>query len=245
MPDDVNEARFHSAFGQIIKDLNAGGAKGAYELTVANALWGQKGYSFLKEYLSLVETNYGGGLNEVDFVGDTEAARQTINTWVEKKTKDKIKELIGKGMLNSSTRLVLTNAIYFKGKWANPFKKERTRDEPFTLVDGEKTDVADDEPDGRSSDIWRRRIFRGWKCLTSNDELSMVILLPKKVDGVSDFEKKLNFQNLSQWLGELHKQKVIVSIPRFKMTQQFSLADTLRSMGMADAFSAARRIFRG
>lgn len=124
---DANEGQFHSAFGQIIKGLNARGAKGAYELTVANALWGQKGHSFLKEYPALVETNYDGGLNEVDFVNATEIARQTINSWVEKKTKDKIKDLIPQGMLNASTRLVLTNAIYFKGKWASQFKKDARR----------------------------------------------------------------------------------------------------------------------
>jgi len=243
-PDDVNAGKFHSVFGQIIESLNARGAAGDYELTVANALWGQKGYSFLKEYLSLVETNYGGGLNEVDFVSDTEAARQTINKWVERKTKDKIKELIAKGILNGNTRLVLTNAIYFKGKWANQFKKERTQDEPFTLLDGQKIDV----PMMRQTEEFRYMEAQDFQALELpyvKDELSMIILLPKKIDGVADFEKKLTSENLSRWLSELHKQKVVASIPRFKMAQQFGLADTLQAMGMADAFSAQLADFSG
>ncbi len=243
-PNDVNATKFQSVFGQIIKDLNARGAAGDYELAVANALWGQKGYSFLKEYLLLIETNYGGGLNEVDFVGAAEAARQTINKWVEQKTKDKIKDLIPQGMLNNSTRLVLTNAIYFKGKWANQFKKERTQDEPFTLLDGQKINVpmmSQTEKFGYTE----AEDFQLLELPYVKDELAMIILLPKKINGVADFEKKLTSENLSRWMGELHKQKVVVSVPRFKMTQQFGLADTLRSMGMADAFSAQLADFSG
>ena len=241
---DVNECKFHSVFGQIIKSLNTRGAEGSYELAVANALWGQKGYSFLKEYLQLVETNYGGGLNEVDFAGDTEAARQTINNWVQRKTKDKIKDLIPRGMLSSATRLVLTNAIYFKGKWARQFEKELTRDGPFTLLDGQKIDV----PMMRQTEEFRYMEAEDFQALEMpyvKDELSMIILLPKKVDGVVDFEKKLTNENLSRWLSELHKQKLVASIPRFKMAQQFGLADTLQAMGMTDAFSAQLADFSG
>jgi serpin B len=243
-PNDVNEMQFHSTFGQIIKDLNARGAKGDYELAVANALWGQKGYSFLKDYLALIETNYDGGLNQVDFVSAAEAARQTINDWVQRKTKDKIKDLIPRGMLNSTTRLVLTNAIYFKGRWARQFEKELTREGPFTLLDGQKIDV----PMMRQTEEFRYMEAEDFQALEMpyvKDELSMIILLAKNIDGVVDLEKKLTSENLSRWLGELHKQKVVVSIPRFKMTEQFSLADTLRAMGMTDAFSAQTADFSG
>jgi len=242
--NDVNEMRFHSAFGQIINSLNIRGAKGDYELTIANALWGQKGYSFLKEYLLLIETNYGGGLNQVDFMAAAEVARQKINNWVEQKTKDKIKDLIPPGMLNSSTRLVLTNAIYFKGKWARPFRKEATRDEPFILSDAQKIDVpmmhqTEELPYMESQD------FQALEMPYVNNELSMIILLPKKTDCIKDFEKKLTSENLSQWLGQLRRQKVIVSVPKFKMTQQFGLADTLQAMGMVDAFSEQLADFSG
>jgi serpin B len=134
--------QFASSFGNIIRDLNKRGQKGAYTLTVANALWGQKDYGFLEEFLKLIESSYDGRLNEVDFITATETACKTINAWVEKKTNGKIKDLISQGVLDSMTRLVLTNAIYFKGNWARQFKENRTQDAPFTLADGKKIEVA-------------------------------------------------------------------------------------------------------
>jgi serpin B len=227
--------RFHSAFGAIIKDLNARGEKGGYELSVANALWGQKGYGFLEDFLELIKTNYDGRLSEVDFAKATEAARKTINTWVEKKTKNKIKDLIPKGVLNRLTRLVLTNAIYFKGNWASQFKKDRTQDAPFTLAGGEKVDVPMMNQTAEFN-YMETEDFQGLELPYVDDELSMIILLPKRVDGLAEFEKTLTLKNLSQWLARLRKRKVIVSVPKFKMTSQFRLADVLKAMGMTDAF---------
>ncbi|MHC4508577.1 MAG: serpin family protein, partial [Planctomycetota bacterium] len=100
-PVVLDRRQFASAFGEIIKDLNNRGEKGGYTLTVANALWGQKEYGFLKEFLELIDSSYGGRLNEVDFIGAAEASRKTINAWVERQTKEKIKNLIPKGVLDS------------------------------------------------------------------------------------------------------------------------------------------------
>lgn len=116
------QEKLPAIFAEMIKDINARGTQGNYQLSVANALWGQKGYKFLKEFIDLVNDNYGAGLNEVDFKNATEEARKIINTWVEEKTNGKIKDLIPKGILNNLTRLLLTNAIYFKGNWAAKFK---------------------------------------------------------------------------------------------------------------------------
>jgi serpin B len=227
--------RFSSAFGKIIKDLNAGGEKGKYELRVANALWGQKGYGFLKEFLNLIETDYGGYLNEVDFVTAVEAARKTINDWVENQTNNKIKNLIPEGVLDSMTRLVLTNAIYFKGNWAKQFKKEMTQNAPFTLLDGNKVDV----PMMNQTADFNYIQTDSFQCLELpyvNDELSMIILLPKKLDGLHELEGTVTIDNLSKWLNELRKREVIVFVPKFKMTSQFGLADVLKAMGMTNAF---------
>jgi len=227
--------QFHSAFGRTIKDINNRGKKGGYELSTANALWGQKDYGFLKEFLELIKINFDGGLNEVDFVGDTESARRTINTWVGKKTRDKIKNLIPKGVLNRLTRLVLTNAIYFKGNWASQFKEDRTKDAPFTLASGEKVDVP---MMNQTADFnyMETEDFQGLELPYVDNELSMIILLPKRVGGLAEFEKTLILRNFSRWLVKLRKCKVIVSVPKFRMTSQFRLADVLKSMGMTDAF---------
>jgi len=241
---DANQTQFHEAFGQIIKDINTRGDKEAYELVVANALWGQKGYSFLKEYLSLIETDYGGGFNQVDFVHATDVARQTINKWVEKKTNDKIKDLIGPDVLDEYTRLVLTDAIYFKGRWASQFKKEKTKNEPFTRLDGQKIDV----PTMNQTAICGYRDTNDLQILElsyANEDLSMIIMLPKETDGLLDLEKNLDYKNLLQWLYKLKKRSVIISIPRFKMTEQFRLGKTLQSMGMTDAFLSEKADFSG
>jgi len=233
----LNDTEFHSAFGAIIKDLNQRGEKGAYELVIANALWGQKGYGFLEQFLSLVKTNYGGHLNEADFIAAAETARKTINTWVEQKTKNKIKELITKGVLDRLTRLVLTNAIYFKGNWAGRFKEANTKDAPFALGNGKKIDVP---MMNQKADFgyMETDTFQGLELPYVDDELSMIIFLPGQNCSLANLEQSLTNENLSNWLNQLHKREVTVFIPKFKMTSQFSLAETLKSMGMTDAFSA-------
>ncbi len=228
--------KFASVFGKIIKDLNSRSKKGGYELRVANALWGQEDYGFLGEFLELIKTNYGGSLNEVDFVRAAETARKSINTWVEKKTNNKIKNLIRKGVLSSMTRLVLTNAIYFKGNWAKQFKMDKTKEAPFTLANDRKVDVAMMNQTGQFN-YMETESFQALELPYVDDELSMIILLPKEFDGLDEFEKTLTAENLSKWLGNLRNRKVIVSIPKFKMTSQFALASVLKSMGMIDAFS--------
>lgn len=233
----LSKEDFHSTFGAMIKDLNARGEKGAYQLTVANALWGQKDYGFLDEFVQLIKDHYDGNLNEVDFVTAAEAARKTINTWVEEQTSNKIKNLIGPGVLDSLTRLVLTNAIYFKGNWARQFKKENTKDAPFALSDASKVNVP---MMNQTADFgyMEDKDFQALELPYVDDELSMIIFLPKKVDGLAEFEKKLTHENLTKWQARLRKREVIVAVPKFKLTSQFSLAAVLSAMGMGNAFSA-------
>jgi serpin B len=235
-PGKTGNEQFHKDFGDIIKQLNSTGEKGGFELVVANALWGQKDYKFLSEFLSLVRTNYGGDLQQVDFAKQTEDARKTINGWVENKTKDKIKELLKPGVLDSRIRLVLTNAIYFKGKWASQFKPELTKDAPFTLLSGEKTSAP---MMNQKSDFgyMETDTIQALELPYVNNDLSMVILLPKKLNGVKDLEKELTSDNLAGWLGKMRKREVQVFVPKFKTTSEFSLAETLGAMGMPEAFT--------
>jgi serpin B len=115
----------------VLRDRNA--AHDGYQLKEADALWVQTGYSFLPEFIKLNKDNYEADLNQVDFISATEASRQTINIWVEQRTENKIRELLQPGSLDRYTRLVLTNAIYFKGDWEERFKKEDTKDEDFRV----------------------------------------------------------------------------------------------------------------
>ena len=231
----LDQKRLHPAFGAIIGDMNARGERG-YQLIVANALWGQRGHRFLDGFLGLIRVNYGGGFREVDFVSNTEAARKTINRWVERQTRDKIKELIKRGVLDSMTRLVLTNAIYFKGKWAFEFKKDFTKDAPFTLNDGTKVDVPTMHQTRRFN-YMEGDGFQALEMSYVGRELSMIIFLPRRPDGLRRFEKLFTTDGLARWLPRLRKQKVRVAVPKFKMTSEFRLAKVLSSMGMRDAFS--------
>jgi len=232
----LDPERLHPAFGTLVGALNAGGKSRGYELSVANALWGQKGHGFRKEFLDLLHAHYGAGLHEADFAQATEAARQTINRWVEEQTHDKIKNLLAPGILTPLTRLVLTNAIYFRGDWASQFKKAQTFDQPFTLSNGEKTRVpmmsqTADFPYGEEEG------FQAIELPYKGEELAMVALLPRKPDGLGALEKSLAPDRLAAWLAKLERQEVVVAVPRFKVTSELKLADVLAALGMRDAFA--------
>ena len=229
------QKRAHAALGTLLKRLNEIGTAKGCQLSIANALWGHSGYAFLDDFLKVVRDNYGAGLRQVDFVGATEAARRTINGWVEKKTRDKIKELLKRGDVDAATRLVLTNAIYFKGDWADQFEKKYTKDAPFTVSGNRKITV----PMMHKTADFRymsAEQFQALEMSYEGDALSMVIFLPRKPDGLERFEKSLTPENLGRWVKSLRKREVAVYLPRFKMTARFEMSRTLSGMGMPLAF---------
>lgn len=227
---------FARAFGAIVRDLNQRGGRGSYELRVANALWGQQDYQFLASFTKRVESEYGGHLDRVNFVSAAETARQTINAWVEKQTNDKIKNLIAPDVLDNLTRLVLTNAVYFKGNWAAQFKKDRTTDEPFALLDGGKVQVPMMTQEARFG-YAETDTLQILEMPYVGEDLSMVVLLPKETAGIGALEKTLTGENLSKWLAAVRQQEVNVALPKFKTTQRLDLKAVLQTLGMTDAFS--------
>jgi serpin B len=229
--------QLHPAMGALLKDLNA--THDAYQLSVANALWAQHGYTFLDDYLNLLKNDYGAGLNQVDFKGATEAARQTINQWVEQKTQDKIKDLLQPGSLRSDTRLVLTNAIYFKGDWQTQFDKAQTKNEDFHLSQGQTAMAPLMHREG-GFNYFDGGTFQVLEIPYKSKELSMIVFLPKDLGGLGGLEQSLTASNTQQWLRRLAPvSKVIVTMPKFKMTQEFELGATLGAMGMPQAFSSS------
>ena len=232
----LDQKLLHPTFARLEAQLNAVQEKENIELSVANALWAQKGHVFLREFLDLTKKNYGAVLNLVDFKRAYETARRKINTWVEEKTRNKIKDLIKPGVLNPLTRLVLTNAIYFKGNWESQFKKSNTQEAPFWLAPGKSINT---------SMMTQKQKFRYMESESlqmlelpyAGNDLSMIVLLPKKVDGLAQLETALSVNNLTTWIGLLRKREILVFLPKFKMTSQFSLHKTLASMGMSDAFT--------
>jgi len=240
---DLAPDRLHPAFSTLVERLH-GRTKKGIEIKVANRLWGQTGYEFLPAYIQVTKQQYRAELGQVDFVQQTEAARQAINTWVEEQTNDKIKDLIPSGVLNEMTRLVLTNAIYFKGDWGSQFDKKATKDATFHLSATENVDVPmmfqkEEFKYGAVDDVQILELP-----YVGND-LSMLVLLPKEVDGLPSLEEKLTLDNLGKWSSALRKQKVDVYLPKFTMTSQFSLDGVLRAMGMTAAFDSGQADFSG
>jgi len=228
-------AQFHRAIGDLISQLNAVQKETDVELSIANAIWAQKGYQFLDEFFRIVQQSYQADLKQVDFSSAAESARQAINAWVEQQTNEKIKDLLPPKVLNALTRLVLVNAIYFKGFWDNQFKSRDTREMEFWLL----TEVAVKMPMmhqehqfGYWENDWLQIIEMPYK----EESLSLIVLLPKEKTGITDLEQKLNFENMMAWQSRLRKRKVIVFFPKFKIESQFSLGQTLALMGMPDAF---------
>jgi serpin B len=241
---DLPERDLAPAFGGMASGLNAVQAKGQVRLAVANSLWPQAGYQFRPEYLDLCEKYYGASIQPVDYVGNTEGARKTINGWVEGKTMDKIVDLLKPGTLNQTTSLVLVNAIYFKGNWVHKFKPEVTRDAPFH-VSPETTVTA---PLMRQTDDFGYAEFPDLQVLELSylgNDVSMVVLLPHTVDGLNKLEAQLTASNLAAWTAHLGWQKVQVFLPKFKATSGFSLGGTLAEMGMPDAFVYPKADFSG
>ncbi|MCU0722107.1 MAG: serpin family protein [Planctomycetes bacterium] len=247
--------RLHPAMGKLVarqegpamekrwdEDPDAG--RKTYELVSANSLWLQKGYPFQAAFFEATEKHYGAGKNEVDFAKATEAARKAINGWVEQKTRDRIKDLIGEGRLSSATRLVLVNAIYFKSPWDEAFWKQATRPAPFRLASGEEVQV----PTMFRTDHYpamETETFRALALPYARGELSMLVLVPKAADGLPALEGLLGAEALEGWVKALETRRLKVGLPKFRTECAFELSPELQAMGMKDAFDYPAADFTG
>jgi len=213
-------------------------------LNLANRLWSQQSFEFLPTFLQITRDKYSAELARLDF-GLSEMARETINTWVEEQTENKINDLIPVGVISPSTKLVLTNAAYFHGIWADPFEKFSTKHRYFHVTATDKIIVAmmyrcHEFRHGAIGDLQVLELPYG------DGSLSMIVLLPKEVDGLADLETKLTQQNVQQWMASVKQNgKVRVYLPRFKTTSQFEMNSTLQAMGMESAFDPNAADFSG
>ena len=229
--------QLHPAMGALLTAMNA--QHQGYELHVADALWAQQDESFLQSYLQLVQSDYGAGFRQVDFKTAPDAVRSTINQWVEQQTNGKITDLIGPGALNGSTRLVLTNAIYFKGSWLDPFQPQATDNEDFHLSAKQTIKTAMMNRTGGYR-YYNGGTFQALELPYAGGDLSMVVLLPDKIDGLAALEESFTASAAIAWLGKLAPaKKVMLTLPKWTMTEQFELSSTLAKMGMPQAFSGA------
>jgi len=243
----LTQESMHPAFSKLQSDLNAIQNKGDVQISIANSLWAQKSYKFLDSFIDLNKKYYGAGLYFVDFITKREAARKQINNWVEKKTHDKIKELIKPPMLNSLTTLVLCNAIYFKGDWLSQFDKAKTYNRDFHV----SPDTTILVPMMYQQTRLKYKCFGEFCALElpyEGNDLSMIIFLPNEDDGLLEFEDHLTADSVHVWIDELMKMDeglVMVNMPKFKTISEFELSRTLYDMGMPDAFSLPPTDFSG
>jgi serpin B len=231
----LDQSQLHPAFAELEARLNSVQQKGHVKLGVANSLWPQKKYDLLPEFLALTQEYYGVEITPVDYAHAAEAARLLINEWVEAKTEKKITNLIPSGILTSLTRLVLVNAIYFKGDWSSQFDKRNTSDAPFWVMPDESV-VVPMMSQTREMRYARRDGLQILELPYAGDDLSMVVLLPDEIDGLDELHAALTAGRLEKWTDDLWEMEVNVFLPKFKTTSAFNLNDKLRIMGMPDAF---------
>ncbi|NLF25002.1 MAG: serpin family protein [Deltaproteobacteria bacterium] len=238
------EADLHSGFAALQKELAAAAGDGNVTFEVANSLWPQKGHEFLNGYLSLLKQNYDVVVTALDYAAALEEARLKINTWVEEKTHNKIRELIKPGVLTALTRMVLINAVYFKGKWEFPFEKSKTKEAPFYVSAEKQVPVQmmfGNEHLGYAEDDGLQILEIPY----AGGRFSMMVLLPKERDGLREIEKRLSADNLARWRRLLGPEKVQVSLPKFSLTSEFRLEKELSEMGIKDAFDVSKADFSG
>jgi serpin B len=205
-------------------------------LVVANSAWVQKGFPIHAAYRELLATNDRATFELVDFATQTEAARLAINAWVDVKTQHKIKELLAPGVLDSSARLVLANAIYFKGRWLEPFDKDATQDQPFHRPDAADVTVPLMHRDARYKYL-ETESYQAVQLPYVQGDLSMAVWLPRSADGLADMEREICTQGIANSLAKLRPSAVDLYVPRFKLDEQSSLGEALVALGMKDAFS--------
>jgi serpin B len=219
------------------------------QLSVTNSIWGQKDVAWRPEFLELQKTRFGAGFEEADFKSNPDTERIRINKWIETKTNDRVKDLLQPKHIDGLTRMVLANAVYFKGTWATQFPAKKTRDLIFHLADGGRVTVPTMYEDVKCRWGFIREV-QGAKIVElpySGGELSMVVILPMLPDGLPAIEKKLTPESLAKWISEmlLMSKPVGVSLPKFRFEKSCDLPKPLESLGMVDAFKPGLADFSG
>ncbi len=245
---DLNNPEIHNLMNALNKALTTQPEylqSDAQPLTfnIANAVWAQKDFHFEQSFLDTLSANYNAGLKLVDF-NKPEDARALINLWVAAQTNDKIQELIPEGLLDQMTRMVLTNAIYFKGAWSNQFEEKDTEDGSFTLLDGSSKTVPFMHGNFTLSALVSDKI-QAIRLPYEGGTYAMAAIMP--LENFAEFEAQLTAADLEQLLNSLQSSSAMVdlSMPKFKSESRFGLGEILAGLGMPDAFDAQKADFSG
>ena len=214
-----------------------------FTLNLVNSIWAQKGYAFLADFLDVLKASYGTGVRLADFAADPDAVRDAINMWVEEATHDRIVDLIPQGAITKETLLALVNAIYFNAPWAFPFDEQDTEPGPFTLLDGTEVEVPlmhETELLGYAEGDQYQAVELDY----NGNDLSMVVILPSS-GAFEAVNSRLSPAFISQLIGDLSRENVILTLPKFTVEWSDVLNDTLAGLGMPDAFNSSVADFSG
>jgi serpin B len=246
------QAAHHPAFNALDQKLNALGSEAPedeftgepFQLSIANAMWGQQGYPFKQEFLETLALNYGAGLRAVDFKSDPEAARQAINQWINEQTQGRIPEMAPEGTIDPMTRLALANAIYFKGGWQYPFSESATEDGPFTLLDGRQVSVPLMSRFPELTPYLERDGFKAALLPYTGGAIDMLVILPEE-GRFESVEAQMNAEFLSTFHQEAVWKNMRLVMPKLDFESQFDLVELLTEMGMPAPFDMQRADLSG
>jgi len=241
LPADATAA--HRAAGLLLGTWNDD-TRTAYTLRVVNRLFGERSLRFEEPFVQQMRDVYRAPLEEVDFVVGFEPARAAINAWVVRETADRIQNLLPAGSLDSDTRLVLTNATYFLGKWLSPFARSATREAPFHLSANQSVAV----PTMHQTEWFNYGEVDGAQVLQmpyEGNDLGMLLILPRGREGLAEVEARLDVAMLERLTSSLTTVRVQVALPKFTLDPPDSirLAEVLRTLGMPLAFDRDRADF--
>ncbi len=233
----ANPADVAAAFGEIQRQLQDLQKNTGTELNTANALWAQEGHPFLLDFLQTARRQFEARVEQADFKTQAEPVQNEINQWVSQQTKGKIADLLQPGDLNASTRLVLVNAIYFKGHWTSQFKTNSTAEAPFRngAAGQKQVRMMNQTAEFRYAGLEGLQVL---EMPYAGGALAMMVLLPSEADGLPALESGLNADLVQQCLDALQVKKVNVFLPKYKLEARFDLNKPLRNLGMTDAFSS-------
>uniref|UniRef100_A0A7N9CC35 Serpin B6 n=1 Tax=Macaca fascicularis TaxID=9541 RepID=A0A7N9CC35_MACFA len=236
----------HQGFQSLLTEVNKTGTQ--YLLRTANRLFGEKSCDFLSSFRDSCQKFYQAEMEELDFISAVEKSRKHINSWVAEKTEGKIAELLSPGSVDPLTRLVLVNAVYFKGNWNEQFDKENTEERRFKVSKNEEKPVQMMFMQSTFKKTYIGEIFTQILVLPYvGKELNMIIMLPDETTDLRTVEKELTYEKFVEWtrLDMMDEEKVEVSLPRFKLEESYDMESVLCSLGMTDAFELGKADFSG
>ena len=234
--------RLPREFARLRDSIRSSQGKGI-EIDMNNGLWVQKDYPLQPSFLQSMKAT-DGAPHEVDFANDVVVARRAINESIDKSTRGKIKEILGPGDLDASTRVVLTNAIYFKGDWLRTFPEKGTRQAFFYRKPGDGVQVPM-MSQLAAFPYLSTDSFQAVQLPYAGKQLSMILFAPTRADGLFEFEKTLTPEKLTSHLSQMTAQEINVFLPRFKIRYRADLKERLISLGMRQAFEAGKADFSG